>query len=225
MKMKKLIPALAMLLVSAILLGTSTYAWFSMNTEVSATGMQITAKSDSTFLVIVEGSTFDNTASTTTVTSTASEKQLYPAMPATTLTSANVATASSWQFAYSDDPADYTKATGYTACSTLENYVGSETFSIGLNNTSGVDTSSENIKLRTVTLPADTGISCVVVCGDVIQKYEASSSTALDLGVKANKTGTTVTVYYYINGEDTNVYSDNAAALTGQVSLNFDVNA
>ena len=40
---KKLIPALAMLLVSASMMGTSTYAWFSMNTAVQATGMQVQA--------------------------------------------------------------------------------------------------------------------------------------------------------------------------------------
>lgn len=41
--MKKLIPALCMLLVAAALLGTSTYAWFSMNTQVTATGMKVSA--------------------------------------------------------------------------------------------------------------------------------------------------------------------------------------
>ena len=46
-KLKKLIPAFCMLLVSVAMLGTSTFAWFSMNKEVKATGMQITAKSDS----------------------------------------------------------------------------------------------------------------------------------------------------------------------------------
>ena len=44
--MKKLIPAICMLLLSAMLMGTSTYAWFSMNTSVSASGMQVKAKSD-----------------------------------------------------------------------------------------------------------------------------------------------------------------------------------
>lgn len=39
--MKKLIPALAMLLVSAVLLGTSTFAWFSMNNTVTVTGMEV----------------------------------------------------------------------------------------------------------------------------------------------------------------------------------------
>ena len=55
-KFKKLIPALCMLLISAVLMGTSTYAWFSMNTKVTATGMEVHAKSDSQFLQIVAGS-------------------------------------------------------------------------------------------------------------------------------------------------------------------------
>lgn len=49
--MKKLIPALCMLLVATALLGTSTYAWFSMNTEVKATGMQIQATTSKNLLI------------------------------------------------------------------------------------------------------------------------------------------------------------------------------
>ena len=53
MKMtRKLIPAIAMLLISAVMMSTASFAWFSMNTTVSATGMQIEAKSDQTFLII-----------------------------------------------------------------------------------------------------------------------------------------------------------------------------
>ena len=56
-KFKKIIPALCMLLISAVLMGTSTYAWFSMNTQVSATGMKVTANSDATYLVISDTTT------------------------------------------------------------------------------------------------------------------------------------------------------------------------
>ena len=55
-KFKKLIPALAMLLVSASVLGTSTYAWFSMNTVVSATGMEVRATTGDN-LMIAHGTT------------------------------------------------------------------------------------------------------------------------------------------------------------------------
>lgn len=44
--MKKLIPALCMLLVAACLMGTSTYAWFAANEDVTATGMSVKAAAD-----------------------------------------------------------------------------------------------------------------------------------------------------------------------------------
>ena len=68
MKFKRLIPALAMLLVSAILLGTSTFAWFSMNTQVTATNMQVKAVADQGILIneIADAtdSHWDNTSTT-----------------------------------------------------------------------------------------------------------------------------------------------------------------
>lgn len=50
-KTLKLIPALAMLLVSAILVSTSTYAWFSMNNRVTVTGMQVKATVSDSLLI------------------------------------------------------------------------------------------------------------------------------------------------------------------------------
>ena len=40
---KKLIPAIAMLVTSATMLSTATYAWFTMNKEVELTGLNMTA--------------------------------------------------------------------------------------------------------------------------------------------------------------------------------------
>ena len=110
MKFKRLIPALAMLLVSAILLGTSTFAWFSMNREVTATGMQITAKSDSVFLLI--GSGDNDTAGeiqtagtiTTALTVDSTAAQVYPSAHDTvTNTSEATATNVSKLNHYADD--------------------------------------------------------------------------------------------------------------------------
>lgn len=50
-KFMKLIPAFVMLLVSAILVSTATYAWFSMNTQVTATGMQVKAIAEDGLLI------------------------------------------------------------------------------------------------------------------------------------------------------------------------------
>lgn len=52
-KFKKLIPAFCAMLVSAAMLGTSTYAWFSVNKEVTATGMNVTAVANTQYFVVL----------------------------------------------------------------------------------------------------------------------------------------------------------------------------
>lgn len=50
-KMRKLIPAFAMLLVSAIMMSTASFAWFTMNDEVTATGMNIQAQATGSLVI------------------------------------------------------------------------------------------------------------------------------------------------------------------------------
>lgn len=70
--MKKLIPALCLLLISAILMGTSTYAWFSMNTTVTATNMKVKAVAEQGILInevpAANSPTWDNEATTNQAT-------------------------------------------------------------------------------------------------------------------------------------------------------------
>lgn len=67
MKMtRKLIPALVMLLVSAIMLSTASFAWFASNDKVTATGMSVNAKAAQQFLQIsANNADFDITATAT----------------------------------------------------------------------------------------------------------------------------------------------------------------
>lgn len=60
--MKKIIPSICMLLVTAVLMGTSTYAWFSMNREVKATGMQVSAVTSSNLIIKGTAITFTDGA-------------------------------------------------------------------------------------------------------------------------------------------------------------------
>lgn len=55
---RRLIPAFAMLLVSAVLMSTASFAWFSINQDVVVDGMAITATADSA--LVVKGSTNDD---------------------------------------------------------------------------------------------------------------------------------------------------------------------
>ena len=49
--MKKLIPAIVMLVVSAVVLSTASYAWFTTAENVSASGMQVTASAPASILI------------------------------------------------------------------------------------------------------------------------------------------------------------------------------
>lgn len=81
---KQLAAAIAMVLVAAISLGTSTYAWFVSNTKVSATSSSVKATSATPNLLIVEGATATGAAKNTDgktaieITST-NATALYPA--------------------------------------------------------------------------------------------------------------------------------------------------
>ena len=50
-KMRKLIPAFAMLMVAAIMMSTASYAWFSMSTTATAKGMQVKATASSSLII------------------------------------------------------------------------------------------------------------------------------------------------------------------------------
>ena len=70
---KKIASAASMLLLSTAMLGMATYAWFTMNREVSVTNMQVKAKTDQGLLInevsTATDSNWDNSANTGTPTS------------------------------------------------------------------------------------------------------------------------------------------------------------
>ncbi|MBQ7671142.1 MAG: hypothetical protein IJS45_10560 [Clostridia bacterium] len=62
-KFIKLIPALAMLLIATMLVSTATFAWFSMNTQVTATNMKVKAVAESGIVISnTNKTTWSNTA-------------------------------------------------------------------------------------------------------------------------------------------------------------------
>ena len=63
-KMRRLIPAFAMLMVAAIMLSTASFAWFTMNEQVTASGMQIQAKSTGSLIIGNEPLQYDDVKTT-----------------------------------------------------------------------------------------------------------------------------------------------------------------
>lgn len=231
-KFKKIIPALCMLLISAVLMGTSTYAWFSMNTTVTATGMTVSASTESAYLIIKEGTTLSGNGKEANAKVSASLK---PVAPATTLTSANIETLGSWGVATSSNPDDANEGADLTVLTegTLigdGNYVLKQSFMVGIVANSG--SVNNDLRLKKVTIENNNGkngVVVVVVCGTNIYTHETSADNitgeTLTAAANVNKTGVQVDVYIYINGKNADVKSSQATQLGGLVSLDFTIDA
>lgn len=77
---KQLMAAIAMVLVAAVALGSSTYAWFVTNNKVDATTTNISAQSNAAFMTIHTGATGASGVDTTSVSTTlGADTKLYPA--------------------------------------------------------------------------------------------------------------------------------------------------
>lgn len=229
-KFKKLIPALCMLLISAVLMGTSTYAWFSMNKTVTATGMKVTANSDSAYLIISAGETLTGSSNTANAGVNASLK---PVSPKVTLTSANIGTAASWGTATSNDPNDANAGAELTALTGDfigdGKYVYKQSFMVGIVENSGAV--NDDLRLASVKLTEDTGmdgLTVVIVCGTNIYTYNATNESITTKQVLAasnlvTKDGVKVDVYIFIDGKNEAVKSANATKLGGSVELTFTI--
>lgn len=239
-KFRKLVPALCMLLVSAVLMGTSTYAWFSMNTTVTASGMEITAKSESKFLQIVAGTdAFSDSVAQISTTAKNTTKAVRPVAAVkdangTTLTQADKATDIKWVEAFSNDPTSSNKVGNYTDVTSLATVTGDTNiytlindFKVRLNPTTGAQTAN-NLTVQSVTIASNTeaakddmkaAVRVLFVCGDEWVIWSANGKVAgsdEDGSVIAASIGTTETslkVYIFFDGEDTVTTTNNATLI------------
>ena len=134
---KTILPALAMLIVAAVMLSTASYAWFAMSNEVSATNMSVSIKSDSSFLMISKASVVDPDGSKTAteILDAVRDEQLTAAeftkanvtdlLPTAHLTAddspAYYSTSSSWYTKVADSPDTHVSSTASTPL-TAENF-------------------------------------------------------------------------------------------------------
>ena len=191
-KFKKVVPALCALLVSAVMLGSSTYAWFSMNTKVTATGMTVNAKSDSKFLQIVAGTAgFADDEAQISAEAVNKTKDLRPTsavkaigtdnLTLTELAQADKATDIKWVEAFSNDPASSTKNGEYKEVTTAAQatdasnlYTLINDFKVRLNPKAGAN-SAKDLSVTGVTITSTATVAkndllasvrVLFVCGD-----------------------------------------------------------
>lgn len=237
-KFRKLVPALCMLLISAVLLGTSTFAWFSMNTTVTATGMQVTAKTDHTYLLISD--TNDKDALQTDPTADdrkvdfamGTASSLAPSAHETfgaTGASTDAATVGKWYSAQGKTP-DKTdmKDDTKTALTGFDGYVLTKSVYITVTKDSKIAT---NLKVSATITNNTTAtdiapLKVLVVCGDKYVELAPdalTSATVLADQIKSD-TLTKVDIYIYYDGAHANVTTNNSANLGGAaVELTFAV--
>lgn len=125
--MKKLIPAICMTLIAAVMLASSTFAWFSMNTQVTATGMQVVAKSDNTYLLISSTNSTaetiqDENVITTALTVSDADAKVYPCAPAISDTEVGYLTTSGFKVGGGSITVEGVKVTNATTAAAVTNW-------------------------------------------------------------------------------------------------------
>lgn len=236
-KFRKLVPALCMLLISAVLLGTSTFAWFSMNTTVTATGMQVTAKSNFTYLLIgktateVKGAGFNNTEANFGMAK--GEAELYPSAHETLTNAADVTELNgeqykNWYTSTSSDrnqsvTADSTKT--YIGKTDLGKYVLNKTVYLALAPDS-VDATSIKAKVEITqddetpgTTKTIAPVKVLVVTANGVYEFGTGNTDEIQIldGLKSSSSAEAgkVEIYIYYDGTDGAVTTNNFANLDG----------
>ena len=198
---KKIFSAAAMLAVSASMLATSTYAWFSMNTNVTATGMKVKAKAEGG--IVISNSQQSTWASSATAQITSAE--LYP-------TSRTSASDSPWYHTSSDNADNYAKATSKTYETLTGILLSNTTEGIGYINNNGTEGYQANstdaayylmnqfyIKSSGETLAETLKINNVSVTSDgSLRMIDASLRVAVVVG-------STVYIYAPVTGTDSTI--------------------
>ena len=238
-KFRKLIPALCMLLVSALFVGTPTYAWFSMNKTVTATDMKVTAKSDNIYLQIKQA---DATAAdwATTDAAVTAPKDLYP-VDYKTIDQGTV----TWGRTDSDktDSVKYTAKNSLVDVADTANYVWSDKFQIRVADAkanatdlilsgvtvTGASEMSEALRVLAVTnsgamIWANTGAKDNSTDAQGIGTPVAVNGTNLAATV-TNADPINVTVYIYFDGNDDSCFTDGIVTDFSQLSIDLTFSA
>lgn len=249
---RQLLAAIAMVLVAAIALGSSTYAWFANNTKVTAEDLQLTAISNDTFLLIsatkstapeiqADGKTTDTMGMTTTT-------KVYPSAPALTETDTNYLTTNGKQVGEAAITTAGVKITNATTAAAVTNWYTAKAQAPGASTIQG-DSARQLVDFKdyvihktlylTVAKGSDVATN-LKVTPKFTQLENGNDISAVkillvtddgacvvlkngdnDIDIKGSNTNLTqdtvrkVDLYLYVDGNDTQIYTNNAANLKG----------
>lgn len=206
---KQLFAAIAMVLVAAIALGSSTYAWFVSNNQVKATTASISAQSNAPFLMIAKTGETLTTTSATQEAGAEDKVELYPAQWSNEVVSGTYQFESA--YAKNADNAEILAnsrfAVGGVDAANRKDYALKQSFDIGTTDTKAG--SFQNLKVANVAIDAgdsSTGLveamTILVKCGDKWGVYKRSADSSVTDAVELTAYGdTTTTVTNNLTGK------------------------
>lgn len=184
---KQMAAAIAMVVVAGIALGSSTYAWFVSNNSVKATTTNISAQSNSAYLVIAnnsKGKTSNDSTSVATADDVSKTTKLYPAQWKNNFSEDGTLNKGSgiYQFesAYASSKDDATEKPGTRFCvgapakACDEEYALLNTFYIGTGEYDGEFTNLKVSNLSVTTGAVDDGLKTAMRL--LIMTYEPTKS-------------------------------------------------
>lgn len=227
---KQLAAAIAMVIVAAVALSSSTYAWFVTNNEVKATTSTISAQSNAAFMTITYNATavgVDTTEDVATLTST----PLYPATYGETST-----VKGKFQTGNGTGVDDGTLKGALTVIGTAgtpddavtAEYAVKNIFNISSRGQDLTDLKVDSVAVKTAgNTTLDEALRILIVCGDNYEVYKAdgtfvhgsaAAAGVLSATVEADA-DTEVDIYLFYEGGDTTdgdtvVYTNNLPNLT-----------
>ena len=239
---RKLIPAMIMLLVSAVLMSTASFAWFSVNSQVTATGLTVTAVAPASLWIMQDDDTVRVTAIDLENENTSSNgKQFSPVTPN------SKATANAWTFkTLTGDAAQFVAEDGTIAEGKADwldttNYHYMDTIKLALDGQTGQKTminaqhqvvwgnkpSGEDA--RTEADGIYKAIHVALVSGSTVIEFDTAALNTYSaaqnfIELTAAAEATEVYVYVWIEGTDTDCKNANAYNLDNfTVSIIFNL--
>ena len=217
----KIVMAIVALVIALGLATGTTFAWFSMNTTVSVTGMSVTARSDAVNLVISNAAagTYGTSAS-----AAAASKTVYPVKA--TLSG----TAITWEIGSSSSPDESMADVAYSTIA--ESAVIADTDGFALMNKFYVKNSSlqpaTNLRIKSLSVDGTSAFSTAL---RVLVVGTAGAEIVSDGNIGGTVLATTVTnepvelkVYVYYDGDDSSVITNYVGTLGAMsVSITFEV--
>ena len=248
MKMtRKILPALAMLLVSAIMLSTASFAWFAENNSVEASGMNVKVQSTASFLQINNQATDHPTDNTKKFSDSAVAAN--SATATLDLVHATIGTGGtiSWYTAKGETPGASTIKDGTQQTVTIASdattspYARIDRFYVRMSEGSASameDLTVKEIRVDDVQNSLKGALRVLVVGANGAQIWEYTDSgmarvsgdngqdVILETVPTYTQTASEIVVYTYFDGEDTSAFTDNTEKIdtTLSVTISFSKN-